>query len=418
MRRLRLFFTTLSLLSFIVYPATVVSATSQITEAQYQKIMTYGGQWLFPADLSDISNGSSDCIPVTNMSLDSLSSQSQGSFNKVMAFLLSQPFAGNGGSPLNNVQAAAVLGNLWAESHFMATADNGSHRGIAQWSNPGRFSNIPAPSDDLDNQIRFIQTELDGSYLSNMGNFWGLSSSDQLKEATFLVARNYEVAIRDGGGPTAWSNDFNADRYLQAWTRRRDYAIAIYNKLNEGGNSVSDSCGATAYANDGFVIYDQFDARWKNVEWGRNGVTGSIGDTGCGPTSFAMIATALLGRPILPTDTANIAGAAGIYHLGVGSSWEITRVLSPHYGLQTRQISHDEIDQYLRNGWLIHTSGKGASPFTSGGHYIVIRGISANNQWEIGDSNGQKGIANSKHTWDKDDILVGMALDNIWAVKR
>ncbi len=68
---------------------------------------------------------------------------------------------------------------------------------------------------------------------------------------------------------------------------------------------------------------------------------------------------------------------------------------------------------------MIHTSGRGSNPFTSGGHYIGIRGITEDGKWLLADSAGSRGKENtlSKSFPPEEVINAGMAIDNITAIK-
>lgn len=199
--------------------------------------------------------------------------------------------------------------------------------------------------------------------------------------------------------------------------------------VGSSGASLKGDCYYTS--TDNFTYYDQYDPKWSGLRFGSGGINGSSGNTigaaGCGPTSFAMLATALLGRDILPSETADIAGKAGMYMDGVGSSWDLTKTLANSYsldyehinvsGLNTDQVI-EKINEYLKNGWMIHTSGSGSSPFTTGGHYIGIRGLTKDGKWLIADSNDKQGQKEGKNNtykeWDPKEIITnGMALENL-----
>lgn len=168
-----------------------------------------------------------------------------------------------------------------------------------------------------------------------------------------------------------------------------------------------------------FVWYNQCDPRWADAPFGSSTVCAG----GCGPASFAMMATEMLGREILPDETAKIAGDGGMYVPGAGSSWDITRYLADYYGFQYEDINvsstqeaESTITQYLKDGWMIHTSGAGSVPFTSGGHYIGIRGITSDGKWLIADSGHSKDY--SEQEWDPSSVVsAGMTISNLRAIK-
>ena len=224
----------------------------------------------------------------------------------------------------------------------------------------------------------------------------------------------------------------------QAANKRSENAREIFEKYSSStvGSSGASLKGDCYYSStDNFTYYDQYDPKWSGLRFGSGGINGNSGSTigaaGCGPTSFAMLATALLGRNVLPSETADIAGKAGMYMDGVGSSWNLTKTLADSYsldyehinvsGLNTDQII-EKINEYLKNGWMIHVSGSGSSPFTAGGHYIGIRGLTKDGKWLIADSNDKQGQREGKNNtykeWDPKEIITnGMALENLNAIQ-
>ena len=193
---------------------------------------------------------------------------------------------------------------------------------------------------------------------------------------------------------------------------------------NDEGIALDSDSSISANGRE-FIWYNQCDSAWRDSSFGSS----TVCKAGCGPTSFAMMATELLGKKITPDETAKIAGDAGIYVKGSGSSWEVTRVLAEHYGLEYKDLNSELssgrsskdviglINQYLKDGWMIHTSGRGKEPFTSGGHYIGIRGIASNGEWLIADSGHRKEYSIGR-TWEPSTLIsAGMSTGNIKAIR-
>jgi len=227
----------------------------------------------------------------------------------------------------------------------------------------------------------------------------GWKTSDQLaNEHPEMIENAKKYAAGKGTAPTNLPDDANVC-------------------IDPEGNTISD------YDGSGFPYYNQCDSAWANQTYGG---FGSICKSGCGPSSFAMLATAITGKKITPDMTTKIAGDAGMHVRGAGSSWEITKTLANYYGLQYKDLASSsknqaisKINQALKDGWMIHTSGKGSNPFTSGGHYIGIRGLTEDGKWLIADSNGSKGKENTLTKAFSPEAVVnaGMWLGNIKAIK-
>lgn len=197
--------------------------------------------------------------------------ESRSNMDIIANYLTTNNFVGNGNQPLNSVQLAALMGNLGRESTFNpesgVTVNPGSYKGLVSWG-AGRWANIADPKTDIYNQLNHIKKELDGDYRTNVGRFWEIASVSNLDEATFLIHRNYEVAILSSSnpGPREWTNDTDATNNLQHWDRSKRFAHEMYNlygTLAESGTIPADDCGSglvsggmtLAQANDFMDIY-------------------------------------------------------------------------------------------------------------------------------------------------------------------
>jgi hypothetical protein len=160
---------------------------------------------------------------------------------------------------------------------------------------------------------------------------------------------------------------------------------------------------------DGFVIYNQFDAAWKNKPYGSS----TVGESGCGPSSVAMIVSTFTDQKVTPDVVAS--KFSNYYVPSVGSSWSLMTEGPEAYGLTSVDIGTDmnRAAAELRNGAAIIATGSGAIPFTEGGHILVLRGITSSGNLLVGDS-GHKDT--SAKEWDA-ATLAGY-IRNMWVVKR
>lgn len=124
------------------------------------------------------------------------------------------------------------------------------------------------------------------------------------------------------------------------------------------------------------VYYSQEDIRWKNVMYSiRNDKTQTIGTSGCGPTCAAMVISTFTGKPVLPTDTATWSIKNGHRTLNDGTAWAFYVAIAKAYGLSCVQTGKlDDVKKALAVGHLVVAS-IGAGHFTSGGHYVLLTGI-------------------------------------------
>lgn len=211
-------------------------------------------------------------------------------------YLFSTNFLGNNNKPMNAVQMAAIIGNLQQESGLNPNSgEGGSHRGIVQWSIVDRWNKIANPKNDLNNQLNFIKIELDGVYKDSLSEFWNASEPTDLNKATYAIARNYEVALKNSGGSTSWTNDTDASNNLQNWTERKEYAQSAYNdfgNLAGSGYVPGASCGGLVSGGMTLAAAQTFVNEYKSLEpkdWasGTPGTIYDINGTNCSGGSLA-----------------------------------------------------------------------------------------------------------------------------------
>jgi len=352
---------------------------------------------------------------------------------KIWTFLISTPFKGYGNKPFGPVQAAGAIGNFFQESGWRFDAVEGgkedSHvgdgHGIAQWSynvsgnsrvGPGRrgvlmdlASKMGKKWSDPEVQFQMIKNELDGSYGKSLLEK-GYDKLTDPKDASYMFQKIYESA----GTPNQANRDnaaIKALKDLAGITAGAAFSAGCTDDATAPGTF--NTSKATFKADDGFPIYIQTDPRWTNAPYGSS----KVGPSGCGPSAMAMIITALTGQAVTPDQTAKKAGDDGMYIPGDGSSWEVANNLAKHYGLKSTKIKADvtAINNALKSGSYVITSGKGGLPFTKGGHYIMIRGVTADGKWKIGDSAHRD---TNNQTFNPSTILSMAAEGSMYAISK
>lgn len=137
--------------------------------------------------------------------------------------------------------------------------------------------------------------------------------------------------------------------------------------------------------NDRPVSYLQTDSRWKSLPYRVKGETSTIGGSGCGPTSAAMLIETLTGKTFTPVEACNWSVEHGYKALNQGTYYsyfvpqfkafnlECKQLLSSRILNQPNHSIHKQVQDYLNNGdYIIALMGPGL--WTSGGHYIVVWG--------------------------------------------
>ena len=120
------------------------------------------------------------------------------------------------------------------------------------------------------------------------------------------------------------------------------------------------------------IYYSQYDSRWKNSAYGSS----TIGKSGCGPTSMAMIVSSLSGTTVDPVQMCNWASSKGYYVSGVGTSWSFISGAASNWGLSCQQVSKSDVQTVinaLSSGKLVVMSTGPGTYYTGKGHFLVLR---------------------------------------------
>lgn len=122
------------------------------------------------------------------------------------------------------------------------------------------------------------------------------------------------------------------------------------------------------------VSYIQTDKRWKNIPYAVKGKeNGTIGTSGCGPTSAAMLLATLVDSKITPVECAQWSMDHGYKYVNQGTAWAYFVPQFEAYGIRCVKAGsdHEKVKRALSEGWYaIALMGPGT--WTKGGHYIVV----------------------------------------------
>lgn len=187
----------------------------------------------------------------------------------------------------------------------------------------------------------------------------------------------------------------------------KTWARVLYSTMAEEQNvGYPDSDGEGYYGTDygditfsdastPVVYYNQTDERWGNKMYGK---TGTIGAAGCGPTALAIAVASLTDNKVTPLDVANWSVENGYRCEGNGSYHSLIPAGGGHYGLTVTGIglSSKKLVQALEEGKLvIAIMSKGH--FTSSGHFIVLRGVTADGKILVADP---ASVKRSNQAWN------------------
>ncbi|MDD3571048.1 MAG: C39 family peptidase [Lachnospiraceae bacterium] len=149
------------------------------------------------------------------------------------------------------------------------------------------------------------------------------------------------------------------------------------------------------------TYFSQTDPRWGNSFYGNNN---TMAIYGCGPTTVAMLASSLTDTIVYPPDVAKWAFDNGQFANNEGSYHSIIATGSANYGLTAQSLitpsKETLIDQLNKGNLIVVLMDKGH--FTSGGHFIILRGVTENGEVLIADA---KSLEHSQKAWSFDTIL-------------
>jgi uncharacterized protein YraI len=125
----------------------------------------------------------------------------------------------------------------------------------------------------------------------------------------------------------------------------------------------------------GLTYYSQLDNRWKNQMYSSiNNVSQTIGTSGCGPTSSAMVVSSIKGN-ITPDTMANLYMQYGYRSANQGTYWSAFKWTADVFDIGYSECYKldDAVAKLKDNNYIIASCNQGL--FTYGGHFIVLVGV-------------------------------------------
>ena len=167
------------------------------------------------------------------------------------------------------------------------------------------------------------------------------------------------------------------------------------------------------------TYYNQGDIRWGNKLYGKYD---TIKVAGCGPTALAMVVSSLTNDVVTPDIVADWAVANGYRCEGSGSYHSLIPDGARYYGLTVEGARHNEtqkiVDALSGGKLVIAIMVKGH--FTTSGHFIVLRGVTADGKVLVADP---ASVQRSEQVWDLRLVLGETRWDAaaggpLWIVSR
>lgn len=180
--------------------------------------------------------------------------------------------------------------------------------------------------------------------------------------------------------------------------------------IPDGGVAIEDPAITELVMRDGqevltggsvsIAYFAQSDPAWKDQPYGSD----CVGPYGCGPTAMAMAVKSLTDTDTDPKQMASWCSQNGYWAAGSGSYHSIVRGVADAYGLECTSPSATTPEE-LRiqlSGGRIAVALMSAGHFTSGGHFILLRGVTLDGNILVADPNSR---ARSLQEWDASIIL-------------
>lgn len=158
-----------------------------------------------------------------------------------------------------------------------------------------------------------------------------------------------------------------------------------------------------------FVQYYQGD--YASVQYGES----TLAACGCGPTSFAMIASTLKGQNITPADAVAWCGNS-YYVYGSGTSWSYFSAAASHFELGvsvTQTYNINDAITALKNGKYV-ISSQGPGLFTTGGHFIVLSAIDSSGNITVKDPNKANAVTKGYNNRTFTSTEINQAAKGYW----
>ncbi len=167
-------------------------------------------------------------------------------------------------------------------------------------------------------------------------------------------------------------------------------------------NDISSSVGTMTNGIMNMNLLIQTNYR-EPIPYGTQGKTATVKKSGCGPTSVSMIITYLTGDMTqTPQTLFEWLNSINYYH-GAGFGKAALTRAAKKYGVTCtwKNLDADGIRATLLSGYPI-IAFMGPKTFTTGAHYIVLKGVDANGLIAVNDPNSEK---RSKKTYDPELII-------------
>jgi lysozyme family protein len=160
-------------------------------------------------------------------------------------------------------------------------------------------------------------------------------------------------------GSTTWGHLFGNESFY-------DYVVGNEQKIEHFASTKIEP-----------VYYSQEDPKWNKIMYSNhNDKTQTIGSSGCGPTSMAMVISTLTGESVSPVDMCEFSLKKGYRTNNNGTAWGFFESVAKEYNINCMQTgSLNKVKEALSDGQHIVVASMKSGHFTQGGHFIVMTSV-------------------------------------------
>lgn len=162
----------------------------------------------------------------------------------------------------------------------------------------------------------------------------------------------------------------------------KTWTSLIIGKTSSSSSSSSTSAGQVVTGEkvlNNCVKYLQWDSKWKNVKYSTHTSSQTIGNSGCGPSSMAMIMATFIDSKITPVEMCKLSVDNGYRTYDNGTSWGFYKFIFKKYDGFAKYVETSSVETLkaaIKEGALavcsMNSNDNGF--WTKGGHFIVARG--------------------------------------------
>ena len=181
----------------------------------------------------------------------------------------------------------------------------------------------------------------------------------------FAALTGHEAAIKETARLTEEQVELDEDKQEEGF---EEQGIVAYE-----GSEKTPNIQLGEYA--GLTYYSQLDNRWRYNMYSSVGDSSqTIGTSGCGPTSAAMVVSSIKGN-ITPDQMADLYTQYGYRSANQGTYWSAFKWTADVFDIGYSECYKldDAVAKLKDNHYIIASCNQGL--FTYGGHFIVLTGV-------------------------------------------